>query len=182
MVSLQYDENGWAVGAIAPFDVSSAYCLFSPESDSRLENVRLQAQAERFFKARLSLLGDKQYPGDSWPVCDAFKLGVSALSESETTEVRVQTMPLDRADGIRAAADKAVARMGGAGFDVLLGRAQRLWQVECALPAGGDQRAPLVVAAVLASHWLAPILAPDDEAIFGVRGARVRLERLSWRA
>jgi hypothetical protein len=70
--------------------------------------------------------------------------------------------------------------MGGAGFDALLARARRLWQV-AHLPAAGEATVPLLVAAALASALLAPVLPPEGGVLFGVRGARDRLARLGWR-
>ena len=91
-------------------------------------------------------------------------------------------MPLDRARAVLEAAREGVRAIGGAGFDVLLGRARRLWQVSDRLPSDGDARAPLLLAAVMASVLLAPIVPPGGGVIFGVKGARDRLEQRGWRA
>jgi hypothetical protein len=76
----------------------------------------------------------------------------------------------------------AARAIGGAGFDALVLRARRVWQVWEWVPEGGDARAPLVVAAVLASLFLAPIVPPGGGAIFGVKGARERLASLGVRS
>jgi hypothetical protein len=95
--------------------------------------------------------------------------------------VLVVTVPVERAPSVRAAANRGAAAIGGAGMDVLVARARRLWQVRAAVPEGGDARAPLAVAAVLASVHGAPIVPPDEVTIFGVKGARLRLEARGWR-
>jgi hypothetical protein len=61
--------------------------------------------------------------------------------------------------------------MGGAGFDVLIARARRVWQLR------GDDGPALLTAAVLASVFLSPILSPAGK-LFGVKGAREALAAL----
>jgi hypothetical protein len=104
--------------------------------------------------------------------------------------VVVVTAPIERAPALLDAARAAVLAMGGAGFDVLVARARRVWQV---VALDVDDRGPcedghsmdavaleLLVAAVFASTLLGPVLAPDG-ALFGVKTARERLGRLSAR-
>jgi hypothetical protein len=59
-------------------------------------------------------------------------------------------------------------------MDVLVARARRVWQI----PMGPDRRAALTLAALLASIWLGPVVPPDEVVIYGVKGARERLEQL----
>lgn len=190
---LDLDENGWAVGRIAPLDVGEAWSLFSPEADARVDAARWAHQARTFFGARLELARDKRYPTGAIPMADALELDVLALRPAsggdraeppaapEPTRVLVVTVPLDRAPEATAAAEAGVRAIGGAGMDAVLARARRLWQVAAKPVAGSDARAPLVVAAVIASVLLAPIVPPEGAAIFGVKGARLRLEALGWR-
>jgi hypothetical protein len=65
-----------------------------------------------------------------------------------------------------------------AGMDALVAKAQRIWQISNEVTSGDDCHAPLTVAAILASVFLAPIVPPEGSTIFGVKGARERLERL----
>lgn len=177
-----FDDNGWAVTAVAPWALGSSYCLLSPTRDSQLNEARFQHQARRFFAADLSLEPPKTYPGGGWPARDLCTLAVRRLgADGEPTRVAVLTCPLDDAPEVRAAAAEAVEAIGGAGFDVLLGRALRLWQVCARVGDEGDARAPTVVAAVLASTLLAPVLPPEGGTIFGVKGTRLRLQQAGWR-
>lgn len=178
---MQFDENGWVVGAVAPMRVDEAWSLLSPDPDGRMDAVRWAHQAERFFRARLTLLPDKRYPSGTLPLVDAAWVQVSLSEAARGSRVVVVTLPLERAPEVRRAADLGVAAIGGAGMDALVARARRLFQVRAA-PAGdsaeeADPRAPLAVAAVIASLLLAPIVPPGGGTIFGVKGARERLAR-----
>ncbi len=179
---IDYDENGWASGAVAPIDPRDAWSLLSPDAQARMDVARWDHQARRFFGARLDLARPKRYPTGAFPLADAIEIDVAPLAEGEAaTRVLVVTVPIDRAPAVRAAAEAGVRAIGGAGFDALLARARRVWQASCRVDADGDGRAPLVAAAVLASLLLAPVVPPEGGAIFGVKGARVRLEAAGWR-
>jgi hypothetical protein len=173
-----FDENGWLAGTIEPWSVEAAYSLLAPEAASRIDAARWCEHGSRLFGAELSVAPDKHYPAGGWPLCD--RVDVAVLVAGDLTHVRVVTLPLGRAPEVRrAAADGAIA-MGGAGFDVLVGRAQRLWQVGAAPVAGNDSRAPLLVAAMLAAVLLAPVLPPGGGPLFGIKGARERLAHAGW--
>jgi hypothetical protein len=168
------DDNGWCEEPLAPMDVGSAYTLMSPERDGCMVVERWQHQARRFFSTdlSLSLSPRKSYPSGGWPLADATTVTVT------DTRVELITLPLERAPAAIEAAWVAVDAIGGAGFDALLKRAQRVWQISTVCE-GPDATAPLLLAAVLASLFLAPILPPGADTIFGVKGARERLARAS---
>src|SRR5207245_152176 len=84
--------------------------------------------------------------------------------------------PLARCSPARA----PVEAIGGAGFELLVPRTRTVWQVDARPVAGMDTRAPIVIAALLASVLLAPVVPPEGGAIFGVKGARLRLEAMGW--
>ncbi|MFP6683663.1 MAG: hypothetical protein VB934_03085 [Polyangiaceae bacterium] len=170
---MKFDESGWLIGRATPWLVSDCYSLFSPDVSSRVDCGRWTAQAARFFDASVEVTPQKRYPENGEPIRDALQLHVSFAGA--TAEVSVQTLPLEDAHSLFTAAEGAVARMGGAGFDVLLGRARRLWQVRI----DGEPRAASLVTALLASVWLAPVLPPDQSCMFGVKGARQRFEALT---
>jgi hypothetical protein len=172
---VNFDESGWLIGRATPWPVSDGYSLFSPEVSSRVDGGLWMAQATRFFDASVEVTPQKRYPENGQPIRDALQVTVSFAGASAV--VSVQTLPLDDAPLLVAAAERAVARMGGAGFDVLLGRARRLWQVRLE----GEPRAASLVTAILASVLLAPVLPPDQNSMFGVKGARQRFEALTPR-
>jgi len=180
---LELDANGWAVGIVDPMPVEHAWSLVSPEPSSRVDAGRWAHQARTFFGAIVELQDPKSYPSATLPLADAGVLEIRRIATIDTeppSRVFFSTLPLDRAPAVRAAAMRGAEAIGGAGFDVLVQRGQRLWQVQDAAP-GGDPRAPLAVAALIASVFLAPILPPGGGTLFGVKGARERLERLGWR-
>jgi hypothetical protein len=149
---------------------AEAWSLFSPDPSARLDAARVVQQARTFFTTDLALvLGD--------PAIDADRLEIELPLASGPTRVEVVTVPLADAPLVLAAAHEAVRAIGGAGMDALVARAQRVWQVR----GSATDTAALLVSAVLASTLLAPIVPPGGGAIFGVRGARERLEVLGWR-
>lgn len=177
---IEYDGAGWAVGRVEAALREEAWSLLSPEADARVDEARWAHQARTFFRAELRLARAKRYPAGTAPIADAVEIDIGPQGGAATRVVAI-TAPVDRAPGVRAAAMRAAAAIGGAGMDALVARARRVWQVRVEVAEGGDPRAPLAAAAVLASVYLAPIVAPDEVAIFGVKGARERLEKRGWR-
>ncbi|XYH94365.1 hypothetical protein ACMHYB_42015 [Sorangium sp. So ce1128] len=176
---MEFDGNGWAEGRIELLPPSEGWSLLSPEPEARIDEHRWAHQARVFFRAELTLAQKKAYPSGATPMVDAVEVDI-ARAGGAPTRVLVLTAPLDRAPLVRAAAAAGVRAIGGRGFDALLGRARRAWQVREPQIAGDDARAPLVVTAVLAAVLLAPVVPPGEETIFGVKGARERLDRLGW--
>jgi hypothetical protein len=168
MTSMRYDASGWAIDPVRPLDVAACWTLLAPHDDSRMDGAQWKHQAERHFAAELTLLTGKQYDGGARPRADC---GVVAVGEDP---IMVRTMPLD--DEWRRVGARAADSIGGAGFDVLVRRARRLWQVEARDAA---ETAPLLLTAVLASVLLAPVLPPGGDTIFGVKGCRERLMALA---
>jgi hypothetical protein len=174
------DDNGWARGAIAPLSVAEAWTLLSPDPSSRVDAARWTHQAATFFRARLAVVQDKRYPAGTLPLADQVEVEIAGHGDPSMTRVLVVTVPEDRAPLARSAAAAGAKAIGGAGFDALLLRTRRVWQVREGV-TGGDARAPLAVAAVLASLFLAPVVPPGGGTIFGVKGARERLAARGFR-
>jgi hypothetical protein len=182
MPSADFDENGWARGAIALLATSEAWTLLSPEPDARVDAARWAHQAIVHFGALFRVVQDKRYPAATMPLADRAHIDVTPRGAASATRVRVVTVPVDRAPEALAAARAGARAIGGAGFDAILPRTRRVWQAAERLVApvpgeaeGADARAPLLVAAVIASVLLAPIVPPEGGTIFGVKGARERL-------
>jgi len=178
---MDFDGNGWATGAIAPIPIAEAWSLLSPEPEARIDEARWAHQAEAFFRARLALASAKRYPSGTLPIADAALVDVGRQADADRTRVLVITAPMDRAPEARLAAVEGARAIGGAGMDALIPRARRLWQVSARPEGEGDPRAPLLVAAVLAALFLAPVVPPGGGTIFGVKGARERLLAAGWR-
>ncbi|MEO7328455.1 MAG: hypothetical protein ABI193_07755 [Minicystis sp.] len=177
---MRVDENGWALGAIAALAVDEAWSLLSPEPEGRVDEARWAHQAEKFFRARLAFAEPKRYPAGTLPLADALFVDIGRLEDTTLTRLLVVTVPLDRAPAVEQAARLGVLAIGGAGFDALLLRARRLWQVQ--VSGEGDPAAPAALAALLASLFLAPVLPPGGGTIFGVKGARERLAASGWKS
>lgn len=181
MPAFPIDENGWAAGAVAPLAPGEAWTLLSPEPDARVDAARWAHQASTFFRARLAVVQDKRYPSGTLPLADMVELEVAPRDEPVATRVLVITVPVDRAPEAMRAAIAGAKAIGGAGFDAILPRTRRVWQVRAAILGEGDERAPLATTAVLASVFLAPVVPPEGRTIFGVKGARQRMEKVGWR-
>ena len=177
---MEYDENGWAIGAVAPLAPADAWTLLSPEPDARIDAPRWAHQATTFFRLHLTVVQAKRYPAGTLPIADRVELDVAPRGEATPTRVLVVTVPVDRAPEAMAAGVAGARAIGGAGFDAILPRTRRVWQVRAEV-AAGDARAPLAAAMVLASVMLAPVVPPGGGGIFGVKGARERLAAMGWR-
>ena len=137
--------------------------LFSPDATALPSAAALSACASRHFDTAMI-------------VRDATVDGSSSRFVAELLGVVVEARSLavvDAADAIHAA-NRAVIAIGGAGFDALVPRTKRVWFIDAPV----DSRAVLTVVAVMASTLLAPVVPLAGDAIFGVRGARERLDRL----
>lgn len=108
-------------------------------------------------------------------------MDIGRAGSEQYTRIVIITFPIERAPELKERAILGVNAIGGAGFDVLVGRAKRIWQISDQIESGGDPLAPLAGAALLAMLWLAPIVPPGKPTIFGVKGARTRLEAGGWR-
>lgn len=178
---MRFDENGWAEGAVKPLAPGEAWSLLAPDASSRVEAERWAHQAETFFRARIEVVEAKKYPNGALPMADALHVDVRRKGDEKATRVLVITVPIDRAPDVREQAALGVQAIGGAGFDALVAKAMRVWQVAKAPIEGDDFGAPPALAAVLALVLLAPVVPPDEVTIFGVKGARQRLEARGWK-
>jgi hypothetical protein len=75
-------------------------------------------------------------------------------------------------------AREAERRSRASGMSDLAARCSVVWEVAAERPAEGDEGLLLELCAVLAFAALGPVLPPDGAALFGVRGARERADRL----
>jgi hypothetical protein len=176
---VQFNPHGWATSPIAPLPVHSAFTLFSPEPSARVDIAILAHKARTFFATAIEISPAKAYPNGETPESDAVHFDITPLGKraAALTRVFVVTWPMANDPTIRAVGDAAAHAIGGAGMDVLVARTKRIWQVSQEVVQGDDRNAPLRVAAILASVLLAPIVPPEGNTMYGVKGARERLER-----
>jgi len=177
---VQFDRHGWAQGPVSTLSVNAAYTLFAPDPSARIDIATLAQKARTFFATALEIDPVKAYPNGETPDSDAVFIDITPLGKRTATATRVYvvTWPLEKNPQFRTIGDTAANAIGGAGMDVLVARAKRIWQVSKDVTHGEDRYAPLRIAAILASVLLAPIVPPEGNTIYGVKGARERLERL----
>ena len=158
------------------------WCLLAAAPVGRVELPRWIAQAHTLVHAELALLQRLGDPEGVLPAVASLGFTLRPLGDpAEPAVVQVHTLPLAEAPAVKAAAERAAEAIGGAGMDALVARATRAWLVARTPASGGDPRAPLAMAALLAGVLLAPVVPPEGGVIFGLRGARLRLESLGWR-
>ncbi|HEY4116799.1 MAG TPA: hypothetical protein VGM56_03035 [Byssovorax sp.] len=171
---MDVDENGWALGVVAPLD-APAFTVLSPEPDARVDAERWAHQARRFFSLELDVVTPKRYPTGAFPLADRLEVDVArGLSRGR---VVVVTLPEARVPSAKRGGVRAAIAMRRGGMDAVAERARRVWQIA---PATGDARAAIAVAAVLASELLGPVVEGAGLDVFGVKGARERLAKAGW--
>lgn len=157
-------------GALASPAFDRTYAVFSQRSDAALEIEAIKRQAERFFTSRVGLTVDKRY-GDVAPEVDAARVVIAAGDATASGTRLCYGRPIDTAD--LAAAESAERAMGTYGLALLAQRCKTIWLV---VPEVEEDRVALTLAAIFASHMLGPIMSPGGQELYGVRGARLKLE------
>ena len=146
------------------------YTVFAQRSDARFLAADWDLRARRFFDARVGLASATAY-ADEPPTHD--DRGVVIARGNAPGAIRhVWARPREPRD--LDDAEVADARAGSPGLGLLARRCGYVFCVEC---VGDGDRDALLLAAVLASVLLGPILAPERDRIFGVKTARALLER-----
>lgn len=150
-----------------------AYVVFVQAKDARLDDPALARAAGRFFGARFGLGQAKRY-GASPPAEDVATLYWDADDGAARGARLAVGRPTTRDD--LDAAERLEAPGGARGLSELARRCPTVWLVAREAGAPDGDRVALALAAVLATVGLGPILDPAG-GIYGVRGARERLER-----
>jgi hypothetical protein len=165
------DERGvLRAGGLAAPDREIVYAVFAQRSDARLDLEDIKQKAERFFAAKIGISVDKRY-ADRAPDVDAARIMVAGADGTSSGTRLCHARPVESSD--LAAAEAAERAMGTYGLALLAQRCKTLWLV---VPEVEDDRAALTIAAIFASTMLGPILSPGGQEIYGVRGARLKLE------
>ena len=160
---------------VAPLPAARAWSVLGAALEPRVEPRRWSDAGQLFFDTALRFEGDSGEASVLLATSAAVELYALVKGSPGERRLRLVTTPLDAA--LRAHAERCVVAMGGAGFDVLVARAKRSWQLDRDAFDGGDDKLCLRVAATLAHALSAPILPPDELLLFGPKGARVRFER-----
>ena len=171
--SLARRRRDLAAGRLAPPPRSEAFTVFAQRSDARVEAEIWRRHAAQFFDARLELVVPKRYVFDP-PDTDAAQVPLATAS-SIRSSTRICFGRPRRDDDLRRAADDADTRARRRGArECSAERCRTVW-VFVSVESTPD-RAALLVAAILASVVLGPVLSPDGDELFGVRTARMKLE------
>jgi hypothetical protein len=156
-------------GALRAPAPEEAYTVFAQRTDVELDTGALRRNAERFFGTTLGPTVQKRYQGGV-PEEDAIRLVVAPSNVPGGVRLCFGR-PATGDDWARARA--AETACGAGGLADLAERCRIVWLVR--LEAHADPTA-LLLATILASALLGPIVPPDGSEIFGVRTARMRLD------
>jgi len=164
------DDGLLRAGALASPARERSYAVFAQRADVRLDIEAIKRQAEQFFATKIGLSVDKRH-GEVAPYADAGRIVVAGGDGTAAGTRLVYGRAADTAD--LAAAEGAERAMGTYGLALLAQRCKTIWLV---VPEVEEDRAALTIAAIFASSMLGPILSPGGQEIYGVRGARLKLE------
>ncbi len=153
---------------------SSCFAVFAQQADVRLPIDLLRRQALQFFGTRIGLTVEKRY--EELPPVDAARIVVASEDATVRGTRLVYGRAVDKADLDEAEEAEVLTGASASGLSQLARRCKMLWLV---VPASPEDRTAITLAAILASVMLGPILAPGGREIFGVRTARLKLERLA---
>jgi hypothetical protein len=148
--------------------------IFAQRSDACLDMHAIKHHAERFFATKVGLTVEKKYRNDP-PMSDAARI-VVAGDDGLTSGTRLCVgRAADMSD--LSLVEEAERTQGSSGMALLAQRCPTVWLVET--EGGEEDRVALTLAAILASVMLGPILPPKGDRVFGVRTARLELEKKS---
>ena len=164
------DRGVLRAGALARPDRETCFSVFAQRSDAALDIEAIKRQAQQFFATKIGLTVDKRYD-DVPPAADAARIVVASADAGASGTRLVYGCAVDPSDLV--AADEAERAIGTYGLALLARRCKTIWTI---VPESDDDRAALAIAAILASALLGPILSPGGKEIYGVRGARLKLE------
>jgi hypothetical protein len=165
------DERGiLRPGALSSPALDRSYAVFAQRADAGLDIEAIKRQAERFFASRVGITVDKRYD-DVAPEVDAARVVIAGGDGTSSGTRLCYGRPVDAGD--LAAAEAAERAMGTYGLALLAQRCKTIWLV---VPEVEEDRAALTLAAIFASHMLGPIMSPGGRELYGVRGARLKLE------
>jgi hypothetical protein len=166
-------------GALEPPDPREAFVVFAQREDARFEPDAWARHAERFFRTKLGVTADKRYDVAGPPLTDAAGVVLAPAEpfrDAGGPAMRlVFARPAEAAD--HDAAESADTKRGYTGLAALARRCKYVYLVREELEAGAPpdaDRPALLVAAILASVVLGPILTPTAE-LYGVKTAREKL-------
>jgi hypothetical protein len=141
------------------------YRVFTQTGDGRIDLARLVTQARAFFEASIDVLGAEER---------VVRLRLQSEARGYAGTFAVHVRPATQDD--YATARSAEARGRAAGMGTLAQRCGYIWDVEP--DSDVVLAATLNLCALLASVALGPVLPPDADTLFGVRGAMERVEQL----
>lgn len=159
-------------GALRAPERTSSYLVFAQRSDACLDMRAIQHHAQRFFATKVGLTVAKKYGSDA-PMSDAARVVVA----SDDGLIAGTRLCFGRGADMNdlAVVEEAERTQGSTGMALLAQRCPTIWLIET--EGGEEDRVALLLSAILASVMLGPIVPPKGDRVFGVRTARLELEK-----
>jgi hypothetical protein len=132
----------------------------------------IKQQAQRFFATKVGVTFEKKYR-DNPPTTDAARIVVSGDDGLASGTRLCFGRGADPTD--LALVEDAERAQGSTGMALLAQRCPTVWLIET--EGGEEDRVALTLAAIFASVLLGPIVPPKGDRVFGVRTARLELEK-----
>jgi hypothetical protein len=159
-------------GALTTPDRSSSYLVFAQRTDACHDMRAIKQNAQRFVAAKIGLTVEKKYRDDA-PMSDAARV-VLASDDGTIAGTRLCFGRAADASDL-AVVEEAERAQGSTGMALLAQRCSTVWLIEA--EGGEEDRVALALSAILASVLLGPIVPPKGDRVFGVRTARLELEK-----
>lgn len=145
------------------------YLVFSQQSLASIDAGQLTQNARRFFGAQFELRERREEGGVGEVV-----MTVTGPNGTPGVAIHARVRPCQGGDYEAAERAERAGRAGG--MAALARRCPSVWEVD--VGASGRPSEALRLCAILASVLLGPIMPPEGDTLFGVKGARERAERL----
>lgn len=168
----RFDASGWAVDPVVPLGRAGAYTLFTADTSARFDERLLMPKASSLLGLSLRIEPQKRFVHGAIPNADIATIELEGEGLPLST-VEVSILPVERAHALKTYA----LAVGSMGMETLVARSRRVLQVSTAV-ASGDPRASLACATLFAGVFLAAVLPPDEEILFGLKGGKERLEKV----
>ncbi|HEY8943609.1 MAG TPA: hypothetical protein VIM73_05075 [Polyangiaceae bacterium] len=159
------------------------YRVFAQAQNGRVNLAQLVQNARMHFEASVEVLQQEGLVEDATEALTSearpwVRLRLSSVRRGFSAILRVTCRSATSEDW--EGAQRAERNGRAAGMGLLAARCGAVWDVE---PEGEPSVPALLnLCALLASVALGPVLPPDEETLFGIRGAMERLDALTGRS
>lgn len=166
----RFDASGWSVDPVQPLSREEAYSLFTADASARFDVHLLVPPASAQLGLDVRVEPAKRFLKGAFPMADVATLHFEGEGFTPSS-IEARIFPIERAGPLKALAKAA----GSHGMETLVTRARKVLQLRVG-SAQGDDRVAIACATLFAAAFLAAVLPPREDVLFGTKGAKERLE------